>query len=142
MNLKALAAAIIAALAPIHAILITVGVLIVADLVTGIWAAYKRNEKITSAALRRTVSKFVIYQLAIISGFLVQHFLLADIIPIVNIVGGVIGIVELKSMLENSSKIVGEDVFKLIISKLGSQNDTLSAEAQKLLKETEALKKD
>lgn len=114
----------VAALSPIHSVMITVGILISMDLVTGLWAAYKKSETITSAALRRTVSKFVIYQIAVISAFIVQKYMLADLVPASNIVAGVIGMVELKSVLENASKILGGDVFKLILDKLGSQNDS------------------
>lgn len=114
----------VAALSPIHSVMITVGILISMDLVTGLWAAYKKSEIITSAALRRTVSKFVIYQIAVISAFIVQKYMLADLMPASNIVAGVIGMVELKSVLENASKILGGDVFKLILEKLGSQNDS------------------
>lgn len=114
----------IAALSPIHSVMITVGILITMDLITGLWAAYKKSEIITSAALRRTVSKFVVYQIAVISAFIVQKYMLSDMVPASNIVAGVIGMVELKSVLENASKILGGDVFKLILEKLGSQNDS------------------
>lgn len=121
----------LAALAPIHAIMIVTGCLIVADLITGVWAAVKKGDKISSAALRRTVSKFCIYQIAIISAFIVQKFMLADLIPASNIVASAIGLVELKSILENASKILGADVFKVLISKLGSVNDPNVKEAVK-----------
>lgn len=114
----------LAALAPIHMVMITVGFLIFADLVTGVWAARKRGEDISSAALRRTVSKIVIYQLAVISGFLLETYLIDHILPVAKIVAGVIGMVEFKSILENSNKIIGGDLFKLIIKKLGSDNDS------------------
>ena len=125
----------VAALSPIHSIMIVVCVLIIADLVTGIWAAVKRNEPISSAALRRTISKMVIYQIAVISAFIVQKWLLADIIPAVNLVAGVIGMVELKSVLENASKILGTDLFKLVIAKLGSDNDEKVKELVKNIEE-------
>lgn len=118
-----LAVSAIAALAPIHAVMISVGFLILADLVTGIFAANKRGEQITSAAMRRTVSKMLIYQLAVISGFLLEHYLLSDMMPVAKLVGGVIGMVEFKSILENSNTIVGTDIFKSILQKLGSDND-------------------
>jgi hypothetical protein len=111
-----------AALAPIKPVMITVGILIVSDLITGIWAARKRGETITSAALGRTVSKMVVYQTAVVTGFLLQRYLLADAMPIVNIVGGVIGLVEFKSFIENSNVIVGRDIMAEIIKKLGSKN--------------------
>lgn len=113
----------IAALAPIQAVIISVGVLVLADMITGIWAAYKRNEPIKSAGLRRTVSKFIIYQIAIITGFIVEHYLIGDIVPVVKLIGGIIGLVELKSILENANSITGTDLFKLLIERLGSQND-------------------
>ena len=113
----------IAILAPIKAVMIAVGVLVIADMITGVWAAIKRSEKITSAGFRRTVSKLVIYQIAIITGFVVEHYLVDGSIPIVKIIGGVIGLVELKSVLENANSISGTDIFQLILNRLGSQND-------------------
>jgi len=114
---------IAAVLAPIQAVLITVGILIMADLLTGIWAAKKRKEKISSSVMRRTISKMVIYQLAVICGFLLETYLLGGILPVAKIVAGVIGMVEFKSILENSNWIVGSDIFKLVLQKLGSDND-------------------
>lgn len=125
--LKFLGLSAIAILAPIHAVMITVGVLIISDLILGIWAALKRGEKITSAALRRTVSKMLIYQLAIITGFLCQHYLIEDFFPITKLIAGVIGAVEMKSILENADSINGSSIFKAIISKLGSENDKLQS---------------
>lgn len=113
----------LAALAPIKMVMITVGFLIFGDLVTGMWAAHKRGEKISSAAMRRTISKIFVYQLSIISGFLLETYILDHVLPIAKIVAGVIGMVEFKSILENSNTIVGGDIFKTILSKLGSDND-------------------
>jgi Bacteriophage holin family len=122
--LDKLALASLAALAPIKMVMITVGILIMADLVTGIWAALKRGEKVSSAAMRRTVSKMFIYQLAVICGFMLETYILDGIVPVAKIVAGVIGMVEFKSILENSNHIVGGDLFKIVIAKLGSDNDT------------------
>ena len=119
-----LSIAVMAALAPIKPVMITVGILILSDLITGIWAARKRGETITSAALGRTVSKMVVYQTAVVTGFLLQKYLLADAIPIVNIVGGIIGMVEFKSFIENANTIIEGDIFKDILKKLGSKNDS------------------
>jgi hypothetical protein len=122
--LSKLSIAVMAALAPIKPVMITVGILILSDLITGIWAARKRGETITSAALGRTVSKMVVYQTAVVTGFLLQKYLLADAIPIVNIVGGIIGMVEFKSFIENANTIIEGDIFKDILKKLGSKNDS------------------
>lgn len=118
-----LAIAAIAALAPIKAVILTVGILILVDLATGIWAAKNRNEKVSSAAMRRTISKMLIYQLTVISGFLLEHYILDGIIPVSKIVAGVIGMVEFKSILENANTIVGGNMFDIVLTKLGSDND-------------------
>ncbi len=114
---------IVAALAPIQAVILSVGILVIADMITGVWAAVKRGREIRSAGLRRTVSKLLIYEIAIIAGFVVETHLVSGLIPITKILGGVIGLVELKSVLENANAITGGDIFKLILQRLGSKND-------------------
>lgn len=116
-------AALIAIFAPIQAVMITVGVLIFADLFTGVWAAMKRKEPVTSASLRRTISKMVIYQTAIVSGFLLESHIMGNVLPLTKLVASVIGLVEFKSILENGNFILGVDIFKELIKKLGSKND-------------------
>lgn len=120
--LKALTLTLVV-LAPIKAVMATVGFLIFLDLFSGVWAALKRREKISSAALRRTVSKMIIYQIAVISGFLIEVYLLQGALPVIKVVAGFIGLVEFKSILENGNTILGTNVFKLLIKKLGSKND-------------------
>lgn len=115
--------AAVAALAPIHSVLITVCVLITADMITGMLASHKRGEKITSAEMRRTVSKFLVYQLTVISGFLVETYMIQGLLPVTKIVASVIGMVEFKSVLENTNTIVGKDILKEILAKLGSKNE-------------------
>jgi sugar phosphate permease len=120
---KRLAVASVAALAPIQMVLITVGVLVFIDMITGMWAASKRGENINSAAMRRTISKMLIYQLTVISGFLLETYILNGLLPVTKIVAGVVGMVEFKSILENASTVAGEDIVSLILEKLGSSND-------------------
>jgi hypothetical protein len=115
----------VAFLLPIKLVILTAGILIIADLFTGMLAAKKRGEKITSAALSRTVAKMAVYQTVIITGFMLQKNLLGDIVPVINIVGGVIGMVEFKSIIENANTILGTDIFKEIIKKMASRNDSL-----------------
>jgi hypothetical protein len=112
-----------AILAPIHAVMAVVGILIAADFVTGIWAARKRSEKITSAAMRNTLTKMAIYQTAVVTGFLLGHFIMDDVIPVAKLVAAVIGTVEFKSLLENANTILGVDIFKELLLKLSSKND-------------------
>lgn len=114
--------AVLAYLAPIHSLLIVVGVLIFGDMVLGIWAAIKRGEEIRSSRLRDTVSKMFIYHMVLILGFLVQKDMFNDLIPVVKLSATVIGMVEIKSVFENASEILGRPIFKDLISKLGSKN--------------------
>ena len=73
--------------------------------------------------MRRTISKIFIYQLAVVTGFMLETYILDSVLPVAKIVAGVIGMVEFKSILENSNHIVGGDIFRIIIQKLGSDND-------------------
>ncbi len=114
---------IVTLLTPIHAIMITVGFLIFADLVLGIMAANKRGEKITSAVMRRTLSKILVYQLVVVSGFVAETYLLGGVMPISKLAAGAIGLVEVTSLVENANSILGYNVFKQLLSKLGSEND-------------------
>jgi len=122
--LKAAAVAVIAILAPIHSVMLTTGILIFADLLLGVIAAYKRKETITSAALRRTVTKILVYQTAIVTGFLCEKFLLSGSIPVVKLAAGAIGLVEVKSIMENLNEINGSPIFNSLLSALGSKNDS------------------
>jgi phage-related holin len=106
---------------PIKATLITVMVLVGVDLITGIIAARKRGESITSSGLKRTVVKALAYEAAIILGFLVQSFLTGDTVPVVKILGGLVGMTELKSVLENLEEITGIPLLKTLIDKISQQ---------------------
>lgn len=117
---------ILAVFAPIKALILVAGVLIFSDLITGILAARKRGEKIKSAPLRRTVTKCFVYEAAIILGWLVENYMIEGYIPVSKIAAGVISLVEFTSILENLDAINGTPLFKSLIKKLGSQNDTIS----------------
>jgi hypothetical protein len=117
-----LAITVFAALAPIHSILLVVGVLIVGDMILGIWAAIKSGESIVSSRMRDTVSKMFIYQTVIIMGFIVEKWMLQEFIPISKLTASVIGVVEMKSIYENAGIILGQPLFKELVIKLGSKN--------------------
>src|SRR5882724_7699227 len=120
--LEAIIISIWAILIPIHAALYASGALILVDLISGIIAARKRGEKISSAGLGRTITKVLVYQLAIITGFLCQKYLIGDLVAISQLIAGAIGVVEMKSILENLDSINGSSVFGSIINKLSSEN--------------------
>lgn len=117
---------ILAVFAPIQGMIITVFLLILCDLAFGVVAAYKRKEAISSAGIRRTVTKLFVYEVSIMISFLAEVYLLGGILPISKMLAGVIGLAELKSVIESMNEIHGGNMFADIIKKLGSSNDTKS----------------
>lgn len=120
--LKALLFSAVAVLAPIHALLIVTGILIVFDTITGIVAAKKRGERISSSGFKRTVIKMTMYQIGILSGFLLETYILGNLFPVSKMIAGAICVTETKSILENASAISGKNILKEIIEKLGTTN--------------------
>ncbi len=109
--------------APVKGMLFTVGVLIVADMITGVLAARKRGEEINSGGLKRTIIKALIYEAAVMLGFLTETFLTGGTIPISNIIASLVGMTELLSVLENMNDIGDNPVLKSIIDKLSAINE-------------------
>jgi phage-related holin len=104
--------------APVKATLITVMVLTIADLISGIMAARKERKKITSSGLKRTIIKTTVYEAVIMLGFLTEKYMTGDAIPVVKILAGFIGLTELKSVMENIERISGMSIIKLLIDRL------------------------
>ena len=123
--IKAILLTCLAVFAPIKPMLIAVGVLVFADLIFGLMVSYKQKIPITSAGIRRTVTKTAVYLAAVMLGYICEKYLLEDLVPISKLVAGMIGTVEMKSILEALDIINGGSVFKAIVSKLGSENDKL-----------------
>ncbi len=109
--------------APVKGIMISALVLILCDLVTGVWAAKKRGEHITSAGFQRTLVKLLVYEVAIALGFIAQHYLMNDLIPVCNIIGSYVGLTELTSAYENIDGIAGGGLLKKILENLNSKNN-------------------
>lgn len=120
--LKIAALVTVSFFAPIKLLLVASTLLVLADSVTGMLAARKRGEAISSAGMRRTVSKLLVYQGAIIAGFLIE-MLMSGALPVAKLVAGCVAAVEGKSALENLDAINGSSVFKTIVEKIGSKND-------------------
>lgn len=123
--LETLLLACIAVFAPIKAAILTVVVLVIADLITGMLAAKKRGEKITSAGIKRTVGKVLLYETALCLGFIVQQYLTGDILPASKLVSAIIGLAELKSVLENLDSLSGTSLYKVLLSRIVSSQQTL-----------------
>lgn len=120
--LLTLGISIAAVFAPVQHVMLVTLAMISIDLVTGILAAKKQNIPVSSAGLRRTISKLFIYELTIAMGFLVETYMTGSLIPIVKIITTFVGITELKSCMENLDTINGSSLLKAILDKLGSDN--------------------
>lgn len=121
-RLATLAISIAMVFMPIKATILTVMVLTVADLVSGVMAARKEKKKITSSGLKRTIIKTMVYEAVIMLGFLTQQYMTGEIVPVVKILAGFIGLTELKSVMENVERISGMSIIKLLIDRL-NQSD-------------------
>lgn len=129
--------AILAALfAPIQGIMITVGLAIIADTVVGIWKAIKLKEKISSRKLGQVISKMLIYQATIILFFLIDKFILGDLLAaffaieflLTKAIALTLASVEVFSIDENVKQVRGTgiaDAFKRLIKKSKEIRDDL-----------------
>jgi len=94
---------------PISGILLMIGVLIVIDTITGIWKAKKIGDKITSRKLSSIISKLALYEVTVIMFFLIDQFILNDIIltffsvpfMLTKVVALVLASIEVMSINEN-----------------------------------------
>lgn len=108
---------------PTYSSMATVVILVLIDWVTGIWAAKKRGEKITSWGWRRTINaKILPYQIAILSSHLVDVNIFAgtllEPIQLMKATAAFIAGAELKSIFENLGSISGLDFWTFIKAKL------------------------
>lgn len=115
----ALAVAAFAWLAPAGPLLGLVGVLLMADTVTGILAARAKGEALTSRRLSRLVWKALAYQCAIISGLALEG-IVPGVLPLAKLCATAIAVVEAKSLAENVKAVTGVDLSS-VISKLSQQ---------------------
>lgn len=105
---------------PISGILFLVGFSIFVDTLTGIWKARKLKIPITSRKLSAIVSKFFLYELAVIGFYLIDKFILNEIILVffsvplmlTKILALVLVSIELTSINENYISIKNISIFQ------------------------------
>ena len=105
---------------PISGILIMIGVLISIDTFTGIWKAKKLGDKITSRKLSSIISKLALYEITVIMFFLIDKFILNEIIltffsvpfMLTKIVALVLSSIEVMSINENYKIVKGIDLWQ------------------------------
>jgi len=122
---------------PISGILIMIGVLICIDTFTGIWKANKLEEKITSRKLSSIISKLALYEITVIMFFLIDQFILNDIIltffsvpfMLTKVVALVLASIEVMSINENYKVVKGIDLWqsaKLLFARAKEVKDNIN----------------
>jgi len=105
---------------PISGILLMIGVLISIDTITGIWKANKLGDKITSRKLSAIISKLALYEVTVIMFFLIDKFILNDIIltffsvpfMLTKVVALVLASIEVMSINESYKQVKQVDLWQ------------------------------
>ena len=111
---------------PIKELMLTIGFLVAADMVVGIWKALKLKQRIRSRRMSDTVTKLLLYQIAIMSGFLIETFIISELIPITKLVATVIAVIEFKSIIESIESVTGKDLWSKIKSIIGRKSEDIT----------------
>jgi len=105
---------------PISGILFLIGFAIVVDTLTGIWKAKKLGLPITSRRLSAIISKLMLYEVAVIGFYLIDKFILNDIIlqffsvpfMLTKILSLILVSIEVMSINENYKAVKGIDIWQ------------------------------
>lgn len=115
-------------LSPIAGIMFLVGLAIMLDTMTGIWKSRKLKKKITSRGLQSLVAKMFFYQGVIVLLFMIDKFILNDLISLIwdkipfavtKTVALVLCWIELLSINENYQEVKGVSIIAKVKSFLG-----------------------
>lgn len=116
---------LLAIFAPEKAAILTALALIFVDLITGVWAAVKQKQPITSAGFKMTIYKVVFYELAICLGYLAQTYLTGTVLPVCSLITSVIGLTEMTSILENLQTINPNISWASLLSRFQTTKDNV-----------------
>jgi len=122
---------------PISGILGLLFALILSDTATGIWKAKHLKEKITSRKLSTIISKLLLYELCVILFYLIDYFILNDIIltffsvplMLTKVLALVLASIEIMSISENWRVVKGVNLYqsaKLLFSRAKEVKDELN----------------
>lgn len=111
---------------PIKELMLTIGFLVSADLVVGVWKAIKTGQRIRSRRMSDTVTKLLLYQLAIMSGFLIETFIISELIPVTKLIATVVAIIEFKSIIESIEAVTGKDLWSKIKTIIGRKSEDIT----------------
>lgn len=107
--------AILAFFTPIYGLLISVGLVIILDIVSGVIKVFRTNEEFNPKGLSSLVSKIVLYQSAILLLFPIDHYLLNELVQLhysttylfTKLCAVVLILIELTSIKENVEDALG-----------------------------------
>lgn len=116
---RGLSISILSFFLPIVPLLLLVGLFILCDTILGIWAAKKRGERITSRKLGNIVPKMILYQAAVLVGYVLDVFLLSEFVNyifsidllITKLIAMTLIFIETLSLNENIECISGKNLF-------------------------------
>jgi hypothetical protein len=118
--LKAFLFSLLSFFMPIYPLLLLVGLFILFDTFLGVWSAKKRGEVISSRKLGNIIPKMLLYQLAVITGFVLDKWLLGEFISFLftieflftKLIAMTLVFIELVSIDENFRELTGKNLFK------------------------------
>ena len=104
---------------PISGILILIAFAILLDTVTGIYKSVHLKQKVTSRGLSQIISKILLYETTVLLFFLIDKFLVSDIIAqffsieflVTKVLALVLVSIEVVSINENYKAIYGKDLY-------------------------------
>lgn len=102
-----------AIMAPLYDVLGAVLLLIVIDFLTGIGAAFKEKEAVSSKKMRNTINKFMFYSLTLLAAHVVE-LKITPALPWLKIVSGFVALTELRSIFENFNRIFGLNLWNYV----------------------------
>ncbi len=119
-KIEAILSFVIAICTPAAPFMILTGGVVLLDAITGVKASLKRGEVFSSKRLKDTVTKTLVYQLALLIAYGID--LVFEIGIILKVLGAFIVYTELKSIDENWFTISGNRLFKNVINKIPNMN--------------------
>lgn len=109
---------IVAFLTPLFPMALLVSTLIGTDFVFGLYRAYKTQEQINSRKMGHTISKMFLYNMAVLSVFMLEKIIVGTDMQFTKIAVGVIAMVELKSIDESFRILYGFSIYESLIERL------------------------
>lgn len=109
---------IVAFLTPLFPMALLVFTLIGTDFVFGLYRAYKTHEQINSRKMGHTISKMFLYNMAVLSVFMLEKIIVGTDMQFTKIAVGVIAMVELKSIDESFRILYGFSIYESLVERL------------------------